>query len=214
MCVCVCVGLPPPCPDPASERTISLDLGRGRATLFVRSKLVDKPCRERTNLCVGCPFVRSFAPIGQDVHREDQPGLRLPGLCIQTGGAGRLCPADDRTVRPACVPALSATCGPDPHRGILGGMAAVGERRSPGCWERGCPSVPWLVLVVHSLVRLGWLAGWLPPLRPALGETKGDVAGLRTNEQTPAPPVVPEIISSQSIFAGGIITEAGTIPHP
>ena len=41
----------------------------------------------------------------QDVHRPDQPGLRLPGLCVHAGGAGRR-PAGDRTVRRTGVPAL------------------------------------------------------------------------------------------------------------
>jgi hypothetical protein len=41
----------------------------------------------------------------QDVHRADQPGVRLPGICIPIGGAGGR-PADDRTVRPTGAPAL------------------------------------------------------------------------------------------------------------
>ena len=41
----------------------------------------------------------------QDLHRRDQPGIRLPGICVHADGAGGR-PADDRTVRPTGVPAL------------------------------------------------------------------------------------------------------------
>jgi hypothetical protein len=54
--------------------------------------------------------------------------------------------------------------------------------------------------------------------RPAsaslLEETEGVGTGLRTKEQTPAPPPVPEIISSQTSFAGGFATGGGNPPPP
>ncbi len=48
--------------------------------------------------------------------------------------------------------------------------------------------------------------------QPTTGETEGDGAGLRTNEQTPAPTPLPEIISSQSMFAGGEAMGGGQSP--
>ena len=45
------------------------------------------------------------------------------------------------------------------------------------------------------------------------GGIQGDATGLRTKEQTPAPTPAPEIISSQSFFAGGNAT-GGIAPAP
>ena len=54
--------------------------------------------------------------------------------------------------------------------------------------------------------------------RPAsaspLEESEGVETVLRTEEQTPAPPPVPEIISPQSFFAGGTQRAGGATPRP
>ena len=57
-------------------------------------------------------------------------------------------------------------------------------------------------------------SGGRPASASALSETEGNAAGLRTNEQTPAPTPAPEIIRSQGSFAGGDAPSGGDPPPP
>jgi hypothetical protein len=155
----------------SSKRTISLYLGKwGARTLLVRSKLVGKPCQERTHPCVGCAFVRSHR-LGKTLIARISLGFDFLGYAFTAAGLEAASSAIER-----CVERVSRLYerGVDlVHIGAYvrrwlrwarSGLRALGA----GLSERA------LVLVVRSLVRLGVLGGCLPLFPAVAGQTVGD----------------------------------------